>query len=81
MENALEDLLCSREREEDILLSYLVQQQRIVHDISRTIPYDEPQRLRSSGAPFIMHVKMFDKRLDDFHATWPASLRENGKAN
>ncbi len=78
MEDALERLVASGERESDVLLYYLVRLQQIVQDITQAIPYDEPQDSQSCGAPFLMHVKMLDKSLSDFQKSMPASLQHHG---
>lgn len=78
MEDALEHLLASQERESDVLLYYLVRLQQIVQNITQVIPYDEPYASHSCGAPFVMHIKMLDKSLSDFQSSLPAPLQRHG---
>jgi hypothetical protein len=81
MDKALTDLLTSQERHGDILLAQLVRMQKIVHEITQVVPYDEPDRPRARGAPFVMHVKTLDKTLTDFQESLPPSLAKNCKLN
>lgn len=81
MDKALAELLASQEREGDILLAHLVHTQKIVHEITQVVPYDEPDRPRARGAPFVMHVKTLDKTLTDFQESLPPSLAKNGTLN
>ncbi|KAJ3474316.1 hypothetical protein NLG97_g9899 [Lecanicillium saksenae] len=77
MENALEQLLASQERESDVLLYHLVRLQNIVQDITTAIPYDEPCATQSRGMPFVMHVKMLAQSLSKFQVSLPAALQDN----
>ncbi|OAA70128.1 hypothetical protein LEL_09944 [Akanthomyces lecanii RCEF 1005] len=79
MEDALEHLLASQERESDVLLYYLVRLQQIVQNITQAVPYDEPHAPHTCGAPLVMHIKMLDKSLSDFQSSLPASLRHHAR--
>lgn len=79
LNDELEALLDANERPGDVLIAELVRLQRLVHDITSIVPYDEPDRPQAFGTPFLMHLRALSKSLDDYQESLPDPLGKHGK--
>lgn len=78
MEEQLNALLDTRERDSDLLLARMVQVQQFAERVERAVPYDEPFNSQIPQTPVMLHLRTLRNEFRAQSQSYPAEIENNG---